>query len=117
MNELSESAYQHSQQKIADFTTAELDEELAKTARTNETTEMLLCCYLAAMQKRGGHREFGYWTIYDYAKERFGFGERKTRYLVSLGRRIEELPKLREALASGKLGWCKASRIAAAATH
>jgi len=106
-----ESAYLDAQKKIDELSVAELDQELCKTARTNETTEMLLCCYLAAMRERGGFREFGYWNIYDYARERFGFGERKTRYLVSLGSRIEELPKIREALASGTLGWCKAVRI------
>jgi len=115
MFKMSESAYLDAQKKIENFTVAELDEELSKTAATNETTEMLLCCYLAAMRERGGFRDFGYWNIYDYARARFGFGERKTRYLISLGNRIKELPKLREALASGKLGWCKASRIAAVA--
>jgi hypothetical protein len=113
---MTESAYNAAQNKIARLTTAELDQELEQTAATSETCEMLLCCYLAAMRERGGYREFGYANVYDYANARFGFGARKTRYLVALGRKIESLPKIREALASGKLGWCKAARVAAVAT-
>jgi hypothetical protein len=67
------------------------------------------------MTDRRAFVEFGYASVYDYAQARFGFGGRKTRYLVSLGRKIERLPKIREALVNGKIGWCKASRIASVA--
>lgn len=113
---MTESAYHDALNKVSRFTTTELDDELERTARTSETCEMLLCCYLAAMRERGGFREFGYSNIYDYANARFGFGPRKTRYLVALGRKIEALPQIREALANGKLGWTKAARVAAVAT-
>ena len=76
---------------------------------------MLGCCYLSAVSKRRAYRDFGYTSITDYAQARFGFGARKTGYLVSFGRKIEHLPKIRAALASGKLGWCKASRLASVA--
>ena len=109
---MTESAYHDAMTKISELTNAELDEELEKTAILSEKSEMLLCCYLAAMKDRKAFLEFGYENIYDYAEARFGFGARKTRYLVSLGGKIERLPKIREALASGKLGWCKAARIA-----
>jgi 5-methylcytosine-specific restriction endonuclease McrA len=111
-----ESTYHDAVSKIEKLSNQELDFELEQTAALNEKTEMLLCCYLAAVRDRRAFEDFGYTNIYDYAYARFGFGQRKTRYLVSLGFKIERLPKIREALASGKLGWCKASRIASVAS-
>jgi hypothetical protein len=111
-----ESAYTKAVSKIAVLSNEELDFELEQTAALNEKTEMLLCCYLAAVRERRVFEAFGYPNIYDYAYERFGFGQRKTRYLVFLGQKIEHLPKIREALANGKIGWCKASRVASVAT-
>ena len=95
--------------------TLELDQQLETAAVESEKAEMLVCCYLSAVGKRRAYRDFGYTSITDYAQARFGFGARKTGYLVSLGRKIEHLPKIRAALASGKLGWCKASRLASVA--
>jgi hypothetical protein len=111
-----ESAYTEAVSKIAKLSNQELDLELEQTAALNEKTEMLLCCYLAAVRERRVFEAFGYPNIYGYAFERFGFGQRKTRYLVSLGQKIERLPKIREALVKGTLGWCKASRVASVAT-
>ena len=78
----------------------------------SEKAEMLVCCYLAEVRERQLFVEFGYANISDYAFARFAFKSRKTQYLVRLGKRIKYLPKLREAMANGKLGWCKASRLA-----
>ena len=111
-----ESAYTEAVSKISELSNQELDLELEQTASLNEKTEMLLCCYLAAVRERRVFEAFGYPNIYDYAYERFGFGQRKTRYLVSLGQKIDRLPKIREALANGRLGWCKASRVASVAS-
>ncbi len=97
------------------LTNGELDQQLETATIQSEKAELLICCYLSAMSDRGAFRDFGYTSITDYARARFGFEGRKTRYLVSLGRNIENLPKIRAALASGKLGWCKASRIASVA--
>lgn len=111
-----ESTYHQTVAEIAGLSNAELDLKLEDAAVLNEESEMLLCCYLAAVRERRAYEEFGYANLCDYASVRFGFGERKTRYLVALGQKIERLPQIREALASGKLGWCKASRVAVVAT-
>jgi HNH endonuclease len=94
---------------------AELDEKLEQAVGENQRSETLICCFLTEIQERRAYRDFGYSTIADYARERFGFQERKTRYLVFLGRKVKSLPQLREALRSGKLGWVKATRIASVA--
>lgn len=95
---------------------AELDEKLELAVVASYESEKLICSYLTEMRDRQGYFELGFTNIYDYASERFGFCERKTRCFVSLGRKLKELPKIREALREGKLGWCKASKIASRAT-
>ena len=115
MSESSESLYNQVVSEIEQLSNGELDQQLETATIMSEKAELLICCYLSAMSDRGAFRAFGYTCITDYARARFGFEDRKTRYLVSLGRDIKRLPKIRAALASGKLGWCKASRIAAVA--
>jgi HNH endonuclease len=102
---------------VSELTNAEIDERLEEAIGVNQRSEKLMCCFLTELQERRGYRDFGFATITDYALERFGFKERKTRYLVFLGRKVKELPELRAALASGKLGWVKATRVASVASR
>jgi hypothetical protein len=102
---------------VSTLDNAALDRKLEEAIARNQETDQLICCYLSELQERGAYREFGFENVYDYAMERFGFKERKTRYLLHLGRKVKELPAIREALRSGKLGWCKATRIASVATR
>ena len=115
MSESSESLYNDVVSEIRQLSNAELDQQLEDAAITSEKAEMLVCCYLCAVSDRRAYKDFGYTSISDYAQARFGFADRKTRYLVSIGRKIDHLPKIRAALVSGKLGWCKASRLASVA--
>jgi len=112
-----ESLYNDVVSAIPDLTNVELDLRLETAAIMSEKAELLICCYLTAVRERGFYRDFGYSSISDYAQARFGFEDRKTRYMVALGRKIEELPKIRAALQSGKLGWCKATRLASVANR
>ncbi len=98
--------------QMPELTNEEVDLKLEEAVIQSEKAEMLVCCYLSAVRDRRVYEYFGFSSIQDYAYTRFGFGERKTRYLALLGRKLAHLPKRREALSSGKLGWCKASRLA-----
>ena len=98
--------------QMPDLTDEEVDLKLEEAVIQSEKAEMLVCCYLAEVRERRLFVDFGYANISDYTFARFGFKERKTHYLVRLGKRIKHLPKLREAMANGKIGWCKASRLA-----
>jgi len=101
---------------LKELSVGELDLQLEQAVRENDRSEQLICEYLVEMRDRRGHEQFGFVNIWDYAAERFGFSERKTRYLLGLGVKLKRLPKIREALASGKLGWSKASKVATVAT-
>jgi hypothetical protein len=100
---------------LSGLSNQELDENLEKAAGESERAEKLVCCFLSEVRAREAYRDFGCSSIYDYAMERFGFKERKTRYLLLLGRKLKELPELRAALQKGELGWCKAVRVASVA--
>ena len=109
---MSVSIYNDVVTQMPDLTNEEVDLKLEEAVIHSEKAEMLVCCYLAEVRERQLFVEFGYANISDYAFARFAFKSRKTQYLVRLGKRIKYLPKLREAMANGKLGWCKASRLA-----
>ncbi len=100
---------------VCEISIADLDQKLEHAIRENERAERLICEYLVEMNQREGHKEFGYSDIWDYAEFRFGFSERKTRYLMELGRKLKQLPQLREAMADGRIGWTKASKVASVA--
>jgi hypothetical protein len=95
---------------------AELDQRLEKAVQENERSERLICDYLLAMGDRRGYEKFGFSDIYYYAEGRFGFSPRKTRYLLHLAQQLRRFPRIKEALAQGRLGWTKASRVARVAT-
>jgi hypothetical protein len=95
---------------------AELDQRLAEAVEENERSERLICDCLLAMAERRGYEKFGFADIYYYAEGRFGFSPRKTRYLLHLAQQLQRFPQIKEALAQGRLGWTKASRIARVAT-
>ena len=99
-----------------DLSIAELDQRLELAIHENERSERLICDYLLAMGERRGYEKFGFSDIYYYAEARFGFSPRKTRYLLHLAQRLQRLPRIKEALAQGRLGWSKASRVARVAT-
>ena len=99
-----------------DLSIAELDAQLEQAVQENERSERLICDLLLAMVERRGYEKFGFVDIYYYAEGRFGFSARKTRYLLRLAQQLRRLPRVKEALADGRLGWTKASRIARVAT-
>ncbi len=88
MSESSESLYENVVSEVRQLSDAELDQQLETAAVDSEKAELRVCCYLAAVRARRAHLVFGYSSIYDYAAARFGFEQRKTRYLVALGRKI-----------------------------
>jgi len=99
------------------LSSAELDHRLERAVIEHERSEKLICIYLNQLSRRSLYKDFGFENVYDYALERFGFCRSKTRALLYLGRRLSQLPALTEALAKGRLGWTKASKIASVATR
>jgi hypothetical protein len=93
----------------------ELDQFLEEATRQNELSECQICFYLLEVQKKKTYEAFGFQNIYDYALDRFDIKERKTTYMLSLGRKLKELPNIAAALQEGRIRWSKAHKIAAVA--
>ena len=93
----------------------ELDQLLEEATRQNELSECQICFYLLEVQKKKTYEAFGFQNIYDYALDRFDIKERKTTYMLSLGRKLKELPNIAAALQEGRIRWSKAHKIAAVA--
>ena len=73
--------------QMPELTNEEVDLKLEQAVIQSEKAEMLVCCYLAEVRERRLFEHFGYANISDYAFARFGFKERKTHYLVRLGKK------------------------------
>lgn len=72
--------------------------------------------YLTVIGDKNIHRMLGYRSIYEYAEGVAGFSESQTRAFLRIGRRLQDLPELKKALASGTLSWTKAESISKRAT-
>ncbi len=72
--------------------------------------------YLTVISDKNIHRMLGYKSIYEYGEGVAGFTEGQTRAFLKIGRRLQELPELKRAMANGLLSWTKAEKIAQNAT-
>ena len=72
--------------------------------------------WFADVQRRRLFRELGYSSIYQYASEALGFSKSRTRDFVSLASKLDELPKVKKAMAEGNLGYTKAREVVKVAT-
>jgi len=72
---------------------------------------------LAEMRQSQGYRELGYAGLVEYAEAEFGFLPGKTQQLALVGGRLERLPRLDAALATGALGWSAVRIVAQMATE
>jgi hypothetical protein len=61
-------------------------------------------------------RDLGHSSINQYAIQELGFSKSRTDDFVRLARQLDKLPAVREAVASGELGYTKAREIVSVAT-
>ena len=70
---------------------------------------------LALLEKQG-HRELGFRSVGDWARERLGLDGRTVREWALVWKRLKELPLLRRAVEAGELSWTVAGEAARLAT-
>jgi 5-methylcytosine-specific restriction endonuclease McrA len=68
------------------------------------------------MMHRKLYRELGYGSIQQYAAMELGFSPSKTSQFLRLSEGLERLPRLKQAMVRGELGWTKAREIEKVAT-
>lgn len=95
----------------AGLTAAEVDRRLLALAREHNRLEAALCFYLKEMQQRQLYVSFGFSSTVDYARERLGFEDRKTRSLLYMAERFQSLPEIGQAFAQGELAWTKVREV------
>ena len=95
---------------------SEVDRRLVALAHVHRRVESVLCFYLHEVENRRLYLKYGFASTVDYARERLGFEDRKTRSLVNMAERFEELPRLKKAFRQGDIPWTKAREVVKVAT-
>jgi hypothetical protein len=89
-----------------------LDVELATAARSGGALRLGLGEGLEALARTDGHHALGFSSMAGYALERCERSGRTVQEARWVSRRLEELPRLREALVSGSINWSMAAVLA-----
>jgi hypothetical protein len=90
----------------------QLDAQLLATAREEAGLHLRLGQVLEVMQRGACCGELGFSSLAAYALERCERGARWVEAACCLARRLEALPLLRGALATGRLSWSKVELLA-----
>ena len=72
--------------------------------------------WFGEVMRRRLFRDLGHSSINQYAIQELGFSKSRTDDFVRLARQLDKLPAVREAVASGELGYTKAREIVSVAT-
>ncbi|MBD3219661.1 DUF222 domain-containing protein, partial [bacterium] len=94
-----------------DLPAATVDVRLREAVQTFETAEHNVVLWFAEMQRRQLHRDLGYSSLRQYALTALGFSPTRAADFIRLATRLDELPRLRESVASGEVGYTKAREI------
>jgi len=95
---------------------SEVHARLESALRDLRRAERNAVLWFGEIFRRRLYLELGYSSIHAYAAEEHGFTPSKTSQFVRLANALVELPRLRQSVASGKLGWTKAREVAKVAT-
>jgi 5-methylcytosine-specific restriction endonuclease McrA len=72
--------------------------------------------WFGEIMRRRLFRDLGHSSINQYAIQELGFSKSRTDDFIRLARQLDNLPAVREAMASGELGYTKAREIVSVAT-
>ena len=92
-----------------------IDARISKFVRCTNRNEARIAVLLSAMDRGGLYLALGYESLNAYAFEATGLEPTKTSRMVTLVRRLADLPQMRGAFFSGEVPWTKACLAAEAA--
>ena len=90
---------------------AEVDRRIREAAEALKMDEAVLAFYLKDMRERKLYIEFGCSSTVHYAETVCGFSDRKTRYLLFIGEKLDCFRKIRESFMDGRIGWTKVREL------
>lgn len=73
--------------------------------------------WFAEVARRALYRQLGHASLQLYATCELGFSDNRNHQFKRLADDLERLPTLREAVATGRVGWTKAQQVARVATE
>jgi hypothetical protein len=105
---------------LPDFTDGlpaeQVDVSLRQTLSSCDRARECAVLWFAEVQRRGLHRPLGHASLQLYATVGLGFSDNRFWLFKRLADDLDRLPVLREAVASGEIGWTKARQVARVAT-
>ena len=101
---------------VPDQSAARAHSSLRHSLAAMDQAHQCAVLWFGEIMRRRLYRELGYSSINQYAQQELKFSRSRTGDFICLARRLDDLPAVREALASGKLGYTKAREIVAVAT-
>ena len=95
---------------------AKVHHSLRRSLKAMEAARQCAVLWFAEVMRRRLYEELGYSSINQYASKGLGFSRTRTGDFIRLAQRLDKLPAVREAMASGDLGYTKAREIVGVAT-
>ena len=93
-----------------------VDRSLRQSLAAMDHARQCAVLWFAEVMRRRLYRDLGYSSINQYAVQALGFSRSRCGDFVQLARKLDRLPAVREAVASGRVGYTKAREIVKVAT-
>ena len=90
---------------------ARADAALKSTLQTLESAKQNAILWFGEILDRQLYKELGYSTIHHYAEQELGFGSSKIYDYLNICRKLKQLPKVKDKVASGALGYTHAREL------
>ena len=101
---------------IPDQPAAKVHASLQRSLAALEDAHQCAVLWFGEVMRRRLFRDLGHSSINQYAIQELGFSKSRTDDFIRLARQLDNLPAVREAVASGELGYTKAREIVSVAT-
>ena len=101
---------------VSDQSAAQVHASLRSSLAAVDEAQKCAVLWFGEIMRRRLYRDLGHASMNQYATEELGFSKSRTRDFMRLARRLDDLPAVRAAVASGELGYTKAREIVAVAT-
>ncbi|MCK9995543.1 MAG: DUF222 domain-containing protein, partial [Candidatus Krumholzibacteria bacterium] len=101
---------------IPDQPAAQVHVLLRRSLTIMENAHQCAVLWFGEVMKRDLYRDMGCSSINQYAIQELGFSKSKAGDFIRLARQLDKLPAVRQAVASGDLGYTKAREIVSVAT-
>ncbi len=98
------------------LTAVRVDQSLRLAVTAVDRAQECAVLWFAEIARRSLFRELGYASLELYATEGLGFSRNRFFQFARLAADLDRLPRLREAVVSGEIGWTKAQQVARVAT-